>query len=91
MKRKGESWRAQWDCAWDGRSVRTDADGKFDEVVLLDSEKRVFHVERMDRHAWWVGLGEDTMLWVQRDKSGKYVATVTEHTPAATKREKKLR
>lgn len=87
VKRKGESWRVQYDVheACERRNLHGSVGIVFDEVVLLDGEHQVFHIERMDRHAWWVGLGEDTMLWVHRDRSGKYVVTITEHTPSAAK------
>jgi len=46
---------------------RRNDDGTLDEVLLFDGERCVFHLEQMDKNAWYFGLYPDGSLQEQYD------------------------
>jgi len=65
-------WRFSYDTKC-RKSVRINLEdaGEFDELVLMsrDGKTALVHLERMDRHDWWMSVG-DAMVNVHDGKGG---------------------
>jgi hypothetical protein len=64
-KRQGLSWRLSYDDA-DGTRINVEDGGDLDEVVI----DQWCHIERMDRRAWWLRIG-DAWVWAHVGPDGR--------------------
>jgi len=72
-RRQGLNWRLSYD-ALDNHATRINVEnsGDLDELVV----DQWFHLERMDRRAWWMRIG-DAYVWAEIGPDGRALINIT--------------